>query len=322
MSHKIPLDDLHQHSLQYICNYLDRHGEDGTYTDAEIDGFLHETNRDEAVDELSLPVLDEPWFNIDQLRSVYTYAERAYSESVFVRSVSEIFKKITLRNPIKKCVCIGLGQPSSAFLTWEIDGVPESVEDLRYLEENNYSREAKIERLKPRLLNGETRFSLPLSQLAAFIWMGRQFSDRQSKDGVRLYAQEPFLNETDIALLESLNICVLRRPEAFEELDEDTLIYAPHFPLHEWPSGLIGTSAPIIIGNDIRSRLHRELEHSTGFSYKRTPNGLQVAEVLDNIQPHQRRALEGFLEGHRCELANTDENFDRAFTETMIYWKM
>ncbi|KAL9085251.1 MAG: hypothetical protein Q9165_007685 [Trypethelium subeluteriae] len=337
MSHKIPLNDLHQHSLQYICSYLDRYGEDGTYTDVEIDAFMHEMNRDEASDESSLPAPDDPWFDIDQLKTIYTYAERAYSECVFGHSVSEIFKKITLRNPIKKCVCIGLGQPSSEFLTWEIDGVPESLEDLRYLKENNFSRAAKMERLKPRLLNGETRSSLPLSQLAAFIWMGRQcklsqvdVSDHTSakfpqhyvpRNGVRLYAQDPLLNETDIALLKSLNISVLRNPQAFEELDENTLVYAPHFAPHMWLPGLTGTSAPIVIGNDIRSRIHRNLERGAHFSYERTPKGLRVAEVLDNIEPHQRRTLAGFLDSHRCELAKTDENFDQAFTETMIYWK-
>ena len=167
MDQKMPLDVLHQHEMAYIRKYLDRHGENGTYTDQEIDSFLSGLD---AVDEIPPP--EEPWFDFEQLRSLYENVAKVWQDCLFAKSLTEIFETITSDCLIKKCICVGLGQPSANFLVWDIDGVPESFEDLEHLKKYDFRREAKRTLLEPRLLKGETRHSIPQLQLAAFKWMG------------------------------------------------------------------------------------------------------------------------------------------------------
>ncbi|KAL9089017.1 MAG: hypothetical protein Q9159_002735 [Coniocarpon cinnabarinum] len=52
---------------------------------------------------------------------------------------------------------------------------------------------------------------------------------RQGK--IQVYAQDPIFNETDIAFLSQLGINVLKDPEAWKIIDQETLVFAPHFPL-------------------------------------------------------------------------------------------
>ena len=169
MDHKIPLDVLQTYDVPDVCQYLDQHGEDGTHTDDEIDAFLSKLDQEDVADVQRPP--DDAWFDFPGLKTLYTHAKRSWHDSPFARNLAEIFENISPRVSIKKCICIDLGQPSSRFLTWTIDGVPETFDDLEYLDRHKFAREARLTLLEPRLLKGESRHSIPLLHLATIKWM-------------------------------------------------------------------------------------------------------------------------------------------------------
>ena len=167
--HRIPLKVLvTTHSFSDIRKYLQRHGEDGTLSSSEIDEYFGDV-KEEEVREAPRP--QEPWYSVDEVRSIIANAKASWSKSHFSSSLAAAMTKVEL-DGIQRAICLGLGSLSAVFLVWEIEGVPSSRKDVEFLEEKGWSREAKIELLRPKLLDdGQVLHACPILQLAAFEWM-------------------------------------------------------------------------------------------------------------------------------------------------------
>ena len=127
----------------------------------------------------------------------------------------------------------------------------------------------------------------------------------------------------DVELLESREVSVLKDDEAWKALDEGTLIYVPHFPPKDWPKELIDSGAQIVIGNDVRAVIdiltaRKGMSHDC-LRFDRTPDGIKPAEHWEQ-DLEQAKHLEGFLERYHWVGLTTD-NSDRAFSDTVLYWK-
>ena len=170
LSRRIHLQDLHdRYSFEEIKSYLRRHGETGFYSDHEMDEFLKKAAEEGAREESKS---EEPMFTTEEMRGLLLRAETVFPQMQFAESLATAMANVPLSGSIKRCVCVGLAAPSVQFLAWEIPDVPNSRSDLCFLTEKNFSREAKVELFRLRLLeDGNILNAIALLQLAAFKWI-------------------------------------------------------------------------------------------------------------------------------------------------------
>lgn len=90
------------------------------------------------------------------------------------------------------------------------------------------------------------------AQHAATLTIAAVLKERNISQGVdvQCFAQDPWYNETDIEFLGGLGITVLKDPEGFLEIDEQTLVFSvgPDVPVRQivadvqWPAAMVWNS--------------------------------------------------------------------------------
>jgi len=69
------------------------------------------------------------------------------------------------------------------------------------------------------------------------------------------FAQDPIFNTLDTSLLTSLNISTLDNPTAFAQIDDSTLVFAPHYPIAAWSAEMRRGVPRLLIGNHVSEGL-------------------------------------------------------------------
>lgn len=137
---------------------------------------------------------------------------------------------------------------------------------------------------------GQTR---RLKQLAIFLGL-RDTLQHLSSTRIQLYAQDPSFSRHDEALLSSLDVQIVRTPEASRlgeaesVLGLQTIVYAPFLTLDAYASLLVGARKPVpyLLGDDFEALGAKWPRHSA----ERT----QVEEVMHRgLARYRRRRVEG-----------------------------
>lgn len=71
----------------------------------------------------------------------------------------------------------------------------------------------------------------------------------------QIYAQDPVFSSLDEELLDSMNITVVKHPTAFELIDEQTFLFAPHCDRSFLLPGLREREPLLVIANSFESLL-------------------------------------------------------------------
>lgn len=102
----------------------------------------------------------------------------------------------------------------------------------------------------------------------------------------RVIFQDPIFSETDRALLEELNICVMESPAAFDEIDERTFLFAPHCEHEQFCDTLDGREIPgLCITNDAQQYIRNfDIRRVTGVHV-----GLERIHVAQRIEESMRK---------------------------------
>ncbi|KAL9056268.1 MAG: hypothetical protein Q9162_003059 [Coniocarpon cinnabarinum] len=176
---------------------------------------------------------------------------------------------------------------------------------------------------------------------------------RQGK--IQVYAQDPIFNETDIAFLSQLGINVLKDPEAWKIIDQETLVFAPHFPLANAEASLyfgtpsakmsdpqINTPNPAAEipspptsqerlsegrQSDVAAEIQgQDLDLHEGANRRRSSPAVLICNDLDNLPgagpAHVRNTYTASRFVWRDEgrkKRREDEGLERAFEGTMVY---
>jgi hypothetical protein len=146
---------------------------------------------------------------------------------------------------------------------------------------------------------------------------------------MKLYIQDPVLNDVDISFLSSLNIQVLPSPKAFSLIDTHTIVYAPHYQVRGWPMQMRQGHARCVIGNDVKSvfnddwmvdkaRKRRWFEDLLETHEQAAARTVQIIPDLDAVDE-----LRDFVKTHEAIRMPTPEGdvARSAFNDTFVYWK-
>ncbi|KAJ5165218.1 uncharacterized protein N7500_007048 [Penicillium coprophilum] len=117
--------------------------------------------------------------------------EQAFSDASAANQSADANSSVPARCPVDAIVCIGLGSPSGFLRDGWVD-----------------------------------RRAVSLYQLAALASIQEQVARTTSSD-LKVYAQDPVFNTLDESLLASLNITVIKHPEAFSHITADTMLFCP-----------------------------------------------------------------------------------------------
>ncbi len=133
--------------------------------------------------------------------------------------------------------------------------------------------------------------------------------------------QEPRFTDLDRSLLESMGCEVVNHPQAFEHVNQNSLVYAIHCAFQLlWNIKEMADPALLIV-NDLRDSRFEEIRHR--------PEALsQPAAESENLQQNEEEQERAYLKRYdeTCSLKQDCEEIvfpelRNDFCDTMIYWR-
>lgn len=134
--------------------------------------------------------------------------------------------------------------------------------------------------------------------------------------------QEPRFTDLDTSLLESMGCEVVDHPQAFQYINQNTLIYAIHCALQLLWNVKEKADPALLIVNNLRDKGFEEITYRS-----EAPD--QPIDYLENSQQTEEEKERTYLERYEgicslkqgCEEIVFPELRSHDFSDTMIYWR-
>lgn len=264
------------------------------------------------------PYIKEPDYTQERVASDFSSRLDTYRRSKDAEAVRYVLESLYGRKKllgINKAIIVGSGSLSVADLQrgplWQVAAFVYMCEAI-----------AEIKGAKHPEVSNWQKLSKATNPLSLLQTSGAQHE--ANGEVLQIYAQEPVYNSFDKAFLKYMGIKIVETPEAFDMIDEQTMVFAPHFGVNAWPVPMRRGEAGLTIGNNVESSLDSVAPRQEIIEYFREWLG-EFAEVKkeDKIPDvNIRHHLEDFLKQHvMIKWPNTEERYHSAFNNLAFYWK-
>jgi len=208
---------------------------------------------DEACNTSELQLLRRPkearsGESLPELRARYERIARSWRGCEARARLAGVLRDRGLLEGVRKTVCLGLGSPSgetgAGSALWQLA----AFVDMRGMVEGTGTGTVTVE--TPLLW---WLWWWCSSSLIPYMSIDKQSNPTSARPAS--FAQDPIFNTLDTSLLASLNISTLDNPTAFAQIDDSTLVFAPHYPIAAWSAEMRRGVPRLLIGNHVSEGL-------------------------------------------------------------------